>query len=83
MDRTERIAALNDQLRRDHSYGKVVMHRNIHSSVNQRKIPAETIFYIDAVSLKSLAFGRAGSIPAGATIAWDDVPIRRRAATVT
>ncbi|OJX79953.1 DUF3768 domain-containing protein [Magnetospirillum sp. 64-120] len=29
MDRTERIAALNDQLRRDHSYGKVVITRGI------------------------------------------------------
>lgn len=35
MDRTERIAALNDQLRRDHSYGKVVITRGIQALGHQ------------------------------------------------
>ena len=35
MDRTEHIAALNDQLRRDHSYGKVVTTRGIQALGHQ------------------------------------------------
>ena len=35
MDRTERIAALNDQLRRDHSRGKVVITRGIQALGHQ------------------------------------------------
>ncbi|AVM74549.1 DUF3768 domain-containing protein [Magnetospirillum gryphiswaldense] len=35
MDRTERIAALNDQLRRDHRYGKVVITRGIQALGHQ------------------------------------------------
>lgn len=35
MDRTERIAALNDQLRRNHGYGKVVITRGIQALGHQ------------------------------------------------
>ena len=35
MDRTQCIAALNDQLRRDHSYGKVVITRGIQALGHQ------------------------------------------------
>ena len=35
MDRTERIAELNDRLRRDHSYGKVVITRGIQALGHQ------------------------------------------------
>ena len=35
MDRTERIAALNDQLRRDHNRGKVVITRGVQALGHQ------------------------------------------------